>query len=64
MVIMSKLEMSIVGQWGEFSDQTDNNGFTDPEKEMNQLNAGRLSHFPEPIRFVSLNDTCELKPIN
>ena len=47
-----------------YSDQIDKNGVTALEEEINQLNREQWSHFPGPVRVVSLNDTCELKPLN
>ena len=47
-----------------YNDQIDKNGITALEEEINQLNRENWSHFPGPVRVVSLNDTCELKPIN
>ena len=66
MIIMSRLETPIAGLWGKiyYNDQIDKNGFTALEEEMNPLNGERWSQFPEPVRFVSLNDTCQLNPIN
>jgi hypothetical protein len=64
MIFMNRLGTPIARQWGGLYYQTDKNGFTAPEKEMNQLNGERWSHFPEPVRYVSLSDTCELKLIN
>jgi hypothetical protein len=34
------------------------------EEEINQLSREQWSHFPGPVRVVSFNDTCELKPLN
>ncbi len=47
-----------------YNDQIDKNGITALEEENNQLNREHWSHFPGPVRVISLNDTCELKPIN
>jgi len=47
-----------------YNDQIDKNGITALEEEINQLNREHWSHFPGPVRVVSLNDTCELKPLN
>jgi hypothetical protein len=34
------------------------------EEEINQLTPEQRSHFPGPARIVSLNEVCELKPMN
>lgn len=39
-------------------------GVTTLEEEINQLNREQWSHFPGPVRVVTLNDACELKPMN
>jgi hypothetical protein len=54
----------LLGSGGKLYDQIDKVGFTALEEGMNQLNVGRCSHFPGRVRFVSLNDTCQLNPIN
>ena len=47
-----------------YNDQIDKDGITALEEEINQLDRKLWSHFPGPIRVVSLNDTCKLKPLN
>jgi hypothetical protein len=42
----------------------DKEGVAALEEEINQMNREQWSHFPGPVRVVSLNDTCELKPMN
>ena len=66
MIIVIRLETPIAGLWGKiyYNDQINKNGFTALEEGMNQLNVGRWSQFPGRVRFVSLNDTCQLNPIN
>lgn len=34
------------------------------EEEINGLNREQWSHFPGPVRVVSLKDSCSLKPLN
>ena len=34
------------------------------EEEINMLTPEQRSHFPGPARIVSLNDSCELRPMN
>jgi hypothetical protein len=53
-----------VGKNIYYNDQINKNGFNALEEEINPLNGERWSHFPEPVRFVSLNDTCQLNLIN
>ena len=47
-----------------YNGRVDKNGVGALEEEINQLNRKQWSHFPGPVRVVSLNDTCELKPMN
>ena len=47
-----------------YNGRIDKEGVTALEEEINQLNREQWSHFPGPVRVVSLNDTCELKPMN
>lgn len=47
-----------------YNDQIDKAGITALEEEINQLDRKLWSHFPGPVRVVSLNDTCKLKPMN
>jgi len=42
----------------------DKEGVSALEEEINQLTPEQRSHFPGPARIVSLNDVCELKPMN
>ena len=39
-------------------------GISTLEEEINKLNREQWSHFPGPVRVVSLNDACKLKPLN
>ncbi len=41
----------------------DKDGVNAIEEEINQLSREQWSHFPGPVRVVSLNDVCELKPM-
>lgn len=47
-----------------YNDRIDKNGITALEEEINQLNREQWSHFPGPVRVVSLNDVCKLTPMN
>ena len=47
-----------------YNGRVDKNGVMALEEEINQLNREQWSHFPGPVRVVSLNDTCKLKPMN
>jgi hypothetical protein len=46
-----------------YNDQIDKNGITALEEEINQLNREHWSHFPGPVRVITLNDVCKLKPL-
>lgn len=46
-----------------YTNRIDKDGITALEEEINQLNRKQWSHFPGPVRVVSLNDTCKLKPL-
>ena len=47
-----------------YSGRADKNGIAALEEEINGLTREQWSHFPGPVRVVSLNDTCSLKPLN
>jgi len=47
-----------------YSGRIDKEGVVALEEEINQLTREQWSHFPGPVRVVSLNDVCKLKPLN
>lgn len=47
-----------------YSGQVNKEGVDAIEKEINQMNREQWSHFPGPVRLVTLNEVCELKPMN
>ncbi len=47
-----------------YSERINKEGISALEEEINQLNREQWSHFPGPVRVVSLNDACKLKPMN
>ncbi len=46
-----------------YGDIIDKDGVDAIEAEINQLNREQWSHFPGPVRVVTLNEACELKPM-
>ena len=47
-----------------YSGQVNKEGIDAIEEEINQMSREQWSHFPGPIRVVTLNEVCELKPMN
>jgi hypothetical protein len=47
-----------------YSGQINKEGVDAIEKEINQMSREQWSHFPGPIRVVTLNEVCELKSMN
>ena len=47
-----------------YSGRLDLEGVVTLEEEINQLTREQWSHFPGPVRVVSLKDSCSLKPLN
>jgi hypothetical protein len=46
-----------------YSGQVNKEGIDAIENEINQMSREQWSHFPGPIRVVTLNEVCELKPM-
>ena len=46
-----------------YSGQITKEGIDAIEEEINQMSREQWSHFPGPVRFVTLNEVCELKPM-
>ncbi len=47
-----------------YSGVIDKEGVDAIEEEINQLSREQWTHFPGPVRVVTLNKVCELKPMN
>ena len=47
-----------------YSGQVNKEGIDAIEEEINKMNREQWSHFPGPIRVVTLNEVCELKSMN